>query len=184
MKQVKNRAEHYNNLAANITTLKNKTIANAKTFNDYKEILDLSAKCLIGLSQSADFHSSYGDFPGLDGYLGKPKYDYVFENVHSNTSKLRKAAPLYIIQGLENSNNQVKQEAVKAFEALTADYLIAGKNSMHSASLQNALFAISRGYYDAQADKTKAAEDLAKIWKKDAVTLDALAKYLSSQGKV
>jgi hypothetical protein len=162
--------------------LKMKSMIAVKDFNTHKDILDLSAKCLIGLSQSVDFHTGYGDFPGLDAYLGKPKYSYVYDNIHPNTSRLRKAAPLYIIQGLENSSDQVKNEAVKAFETLAADYLMAGKNSSHAADLQSALFSISRGYYDSMADKAKAAENLAKIWKKDAVTLEALAKTLSSQG--
>ena len=171
-KTIKLRFIHLDKLNANVAQLKTKV---TQFDTNYKEIMDLCVKGLIGLSQFAQFKdANFGQFEGLNNYLGKPKYGYVFDNGHGDTQKLRKAAPLYIIKGMESANPDIRKEAFKALELLAADYLAAGKSSPHAADYEQALLAISRGYYDSMFGKDQAMKDLGKIWQKDAAILNKL----------
>ena len=142
---------------------------------NYKSILYLSAKGLIGLSQSTDFNQSYPPgFTGLSNYLGKDKYKYVYDNQYPDTTKLRKAATLFIIQGFDSANPDIKKSAFNVMEMLAIDYLLAGKTSAHVADFEKSLFAIARGYFESMGDKAQAIDNLVKVWKKDAVTLQKI----------
>ena len=106
----------------------------------------LSADGLIGLSQHSNFHENFGNFEGLKEYLAQQKYAYVYENKHTSTNKLRKAAVLYLIKGLESSRPKVVAAALEAYQKFTKDYLSFGKNSPHAEDIKNILSALTRAH--------------------------------------
>ena len=163
-------------LPANANLLRSK---GASFDTDYKQIMDLCTKGLIGLSQHTTFHENYGTFPGLENYLGKPKYDYVYDNKHMDTGKLRKAAPLYIIRGLESKKFEIQFEAFQAMDKLIKDYIAFGKGSPQANDYETAIFAIMQGYHDALSDKKEALRVLSECCHDD---MSVLIKCVAQAG--
>lgn len=135
-----------------------------------KKILSTSRKVLVALSQRNDFQalSHPKQFLYLDEYLGQDKYKYIYDNQYNDTTKFRKAAPLYIIKGFESAVPATRKLALTAFKKLIVDYQEAGKAGTEGKSYLDVLLALSKGYYDAQGNKTTAKKDLATFWGEDA----------------
>lgn len=135
-----------------------------------KKILSASRKVLVALSQRNDFQalSHAKGFRYLDGYLGLDKYKYIYDNQYTDTTKFRKAAPLYIIKGFESAVPATRELALTAFKKLIVDYQEAGKAGSQAESYLGVLLALSKGYYDAQGNKTTAKKDLTTFWGEDA----------------
>ncbi|PJD96494.1 MAG: hypothetical protein CK425_05870 [Parachlamydia sp.] len=135
-----------------------------------KKILSTSRKVLVALSQRNDFQalSHSKQFRYLDEYLGQNKYKYIYDNQYHDTTKFRKAAPLYIIKGFESAVPATQELALTAFKKLIVDYQEAGKAGSEAESYLGVLLALSKGYYDTQGNKTTAKKDLKTFWGEDA----------------
>ncbi len=113
-----------------------------------EKLLERCMQCLIGLSQSTDFHlrSAVGNFNGLEKYLGVMPYSkFVVQNVHNTTTKLYKAAIFYILSGIFSPNPGISAMAVDVVKALANDYAANGHKDNSSKQFLQAIFAICRG---------------------------------------
>ncbi|MFQ5486497.1 MAG: hypothetical protein ACE5DO_14350 [Desulfobacterales bacterium] len=145
------------------------------------KILDLSVSALIGLSQTESWeHASFGDFEGLNGYLGDNKtYPYAQPLPNSkkqSTVRLMTAGPLYIIKCFEKlkEKGQLKNGALKSIDKLFEDYFAYGCHSLHANHYKKALFIISKGFYETSDDKESARAKLNQWWGKDPTQADSL----------
>ena len=162
LKKAKERESFLETLDQNVNLLHNKALQYEAEF---KDILRLSEASLIGLSQKEAFAQSFPAFPGLENYLGNKKFNYVFGNSSPTTTKLMKAAPLYIIKAFDSKNSEIRKEGIAALERLGEDYLAFGASSKQGPQYLDALLAISRGLYDSTPNKLDASKQLVKIWK-------------------
>lgn len=176
LKKAKVREGYLDTLLQNVNLLHNKAL---QYDAEYKEILRLSKITLIGLSQNEGFAQSYPAFPGLENYLGNKKFNYVFSNTSPTTTKLMKAAPLYIIKAFDSKNHEVILEGIDALKMLADDYLAFGKSTKQAPQYLDALVAISRGLYESTANKQEASKLLAKIWLNNQ---DVLSKLKDQHG--
>lgn len=159
----------------------NQTVENLQShmgqFNTHaREMITESVEGLIGLSQGNNFiGQSYQEFTDLGNYLNKTKYAYIYDNRHGDTTKLRKAGPLYIIQGLESADPAIRQHALKALEQLASDYLQIETANQSTPGYLTAILSICRGYYDSEIDKNAAKHKLKEIWDNNVEILNKLA---------
>lgn len=172
--QKSDRIKYYNNLHQSLATLKNRM----GKFNMYaKEMITASVDGLIGLSQGKSFvNASFHDFSDLEKYLNRKPYSYIFDNIYSTTTKLRKAGPLYIIQGLESSDPSIRKFALEELERLITDYLQIEIKNEHTDAYLIAILSICRGYYDSETQKNIAKQKLKEMWENNTAILEKLAK--------
>jgi hypothetical protein len=165
LKQKESRAQYLAEINSNVGKMQGLV---DKFDENHQEIMKLCVESLIGLSQCPDYQGkSFGGFTNLPNHLGKPGYSYIYDNGYSDTSKLRKAGPLYIIRGMESTNADVRNSAIEAFKKLAIDYAFFAKNEPVKNDIDQVMFALARAYMDnSKRDKT-AARDLYLMFQED-----------------
>ena len=117
-------------------------------------IMDLLKRSLMGLFQVSNCGQvSFSNYTELEEYLGNNSYNYIKNNIYNSTTKLIKAAPLYVIKGFNSKNKIEKEGAKNFFIELVADYRNYGKLCKGSIDYKDYIFAIAKGYFDAEEDK-------------------------------
>ncbi len=153
-------------------------------------VILLSKAALMGLSQrpAAQFNElrtpgrGNGDpnryFGGLADYLNNPDYGYVLANQTAPTSTLRKAAVLFIIQGLESDVAEVRLAALKAVRSLAKDFLQDGHLAVSAEHYRRAIFEIVHGFVDVVGDQAEMCETVTSIFRRNIPCLKAFVKFL------
>lgn len=156
-------------------------IAKGALFNkNAHEILQLSAKALIGLSQRVNFGiDAETNFKGLENHFGDGAYSYVPENDVFESKRVWKAATLYMIRGLESKDGKIRKAAVDAVRLVITDYrTFARHSSHHSVRLRTIAFALSRAFHKTAKDKDAAREEIIDLWgAEEKELLDLLEKH-------
>ncbi len=174
LKQKGVRVALFTNLSSNVSRLQNQ-VGNFE--GNHKKIMRLCADSLIGLSQCGDYQGkSFGGFNQLNSYLGSAKYNYIYDNQYSDTSKLRKAGPLYIIRGLESSNPEVRNSAIEAIKILALDYVVFAREESQLQDINCVMFALARTYLDTAPRKKAAARELLEMFQGDKAIIKEIAQ--------
>lgn len=180
---------HAQNLGGLVESLR--VISFCSSFeNNFEEHIKVAVRGLIALSQkNAETFTETSTYRGimpppvryfqsLENYLGQANYDYVLNNDQQATSKLRKAAVLYIIRGLESENPEVKNAALKGLGILANDYLKYGHNGEAAEEYLAAIFEIARGYITAEVDEKTMLENIISIFQSNIVVLEKFVTVL------
>lgn len=145
-----------------------------------QEILQLSAKALIGLSQRVNFGmDAETHFKGLEDHFGDGAYSYVPENHFFESKRVWKAATLYLIKGLESKEEKIRNAALEAIRLVITDYRCFARNSSHHrVRLRTIAFALSRAFHKTATDKNVAREEIIDLWGgEEKELLDLLEKH-------
>jgi len=134
--------------------------------SDFPITVQTSADVLIGLAQHNDFSTRavLENFVGLEDFAGSFHYSYIPDNIYATTTKVRKAAPLYLVKALQSYDASVREYAYKGLGKLINDYetFHAVKPMLNSHLYLKTIVGICKGHFSSPFANTSSNKQLFK----------------------
>ena len=130
-----------------------------------ENVLELCAKCLIGLANHSNFYEEFFPFPCLEPYLNNPKYKHIKGTMENSITRLSAAIQLYFFKAFNSTAWLINDEALYWLKKLVNYSQNESFETPHAADLELALIRISECFYKSKTDKSEAQKELKYMWK-------------------